>query len=36
LDAAIHPHQCLKTTLFDEGVICTKHNLYQLQQFILI
>jgi hypothetical protein len=23
-------------TLFYEGVICTKHNPYQLQQFILI
>jgi hypothetical protein len=30
LDAAIHQHQCLKTTLFYEGVIRTKHNLYQL------
>jgi hypothetical protein len=35
LDATIHQHQCLKTTLFYEGVICTKHNPYQLQQFIL-
>jgi hypothetical protein len=31
LDAAIHQHQCLKTTVFYEGVICTKHNPYQLQ-----
>jgi hypothetical protein len=30
LDAAIHQYQCLKTTLFYEGVIHTKHNLYQL------
>jgi hypothetical protein len=30
LDAAIHQYQCLKTTLFYEGVIRTKHNLYQL------
>jgi hypothetical protein len=30
LDASIHQHQCLKTTLFYEGVIRTKHHLYQL------